>query len=85
MKLKDVVHQDLDSWQQKLIRLLAAVTFHQGLKHYGLEVFEYIQNGLNFKVNSMKSIDLIYCVLRHFQQYFDYIMASSFSGETKFI
>ena len=25
-------------------------------------------------------LDLIYCTLRHFQQYFSYIMATSFSG-----
>ena len=48
---------DLDSLQQWKIKLLAAITFQWGLKLCGLEMFEDHQNGLNFKVNSMKSID----------------------------
>ena len=38
-----------------MIELLAAVTFYQGLKHCGQDMFDYIQNGLNFKVSYMKS------------------------------
>jgi len=44
--------------------------------------------GLNFKIKSTLNeglsqviwFDFIYCVYRHFQQYFSYIMATSFSG-----
>ena len=55
MKLKDVVPTDLDSLQLLMITLLAVVTLRQMLKLYGLEMFEDHQNGLNSKVNSMKS------------------------------
>jgi hypothetical protein len=57
LKLKDVVPPDLDSLQLYLIQLLAVRKFHQGPKLCGLEMFEDHQNGLNFKVNSMKSKD----------------------------
>ena len=34
----------------------------------------------NQRKDSMIGFDLIYCVSRHFQKYFSYIMATSFSG-----
>jgi hypothetical protein len=44
---------------------------------------EQLRNFWNFETDrgdKMLYFNLIYCVLRHFQQYFSYIMATSFSG-----
>ena len=45
-----------------MMQLLAVTTFHQGLKLFGLEMFEDHQNGLNFEVSSVKSKDTHICI-----------------------